>query len=101
MFILTIVEFFDKADINNIAGALTFKPHKIILVDELYKLSSVADRFGGPYVKKVLVCSDLAKYYNAPVIRARAEEMGIELIDNVKKLTLSEFSKKLYTLLGN
>ncbi len=73
-----------------------------VLIEELYKLSSVADRFGGPYVKKVLLCASLNENKRTgPVIRARAEEMGIRIIDDVDNMTVSEFRKQLCMIWDN
>lgn len=67
-----------------------------VTVDELYKLNTVAHRFGGKYAKKVLVATDLdmsgsvAKY-----ILQRAEDMKITVIDNAAKMSEGELSEKL------
>lgn len=64
--------------------------------DELYKLSSVADRFGGKYAKKVLCTIDLDKHGTcADSIRARAKDMGIKIIDKLEDMPLSELINKL------
>ncbi len=52
-------------------------------VDELYKLNTVAHRFGGKYAKKVLVASGFEK--TSPVFLKRAAEMGIKVFDNIEK----------------
>lgn len=59
---------------------------------ELYKLNTVAERFGGKYAKKILVMT----YYNVHdsfVQRARA--MNIKLIRSVHEMGREEFIKKL------
>lgn len=64
--------------------------------DELYKLSSVADRFGGKYARKVLCVIDLDRHGTAAdSIRARARDMGIKLIEKLEDISLSELQKKL------
>jgi hypothetical protein len=64
--------------------------------DELYKLSAVAHRFGRGYAKKVLVVSDLDRLGSAgDYIRARAEDMGIALIENAAELTDIELARRL------
>lgn len=64
--------------------------------NELYKLSSVANRFGIKYAKKVLVATDLQKNYTSlKYFKARADEMGVVIIDGVHRMTFSEISKKL------
>lgn len=49
--------------------------------EELYKLSTVASRFGGKYAKKILVATALDNSVNSNYIRQRAEDMGIRLIE--------------------
>ena len=66
--------------------------------EELYKLSSVADRFGGKYSKKILVATDIAHAVDAQTVRhlrARARDMGITIIDNVQRMNDAEFEKVL------
>lgn len=66
--------------------------------EELYKLSSVADRFGTRYAKKILVATDLEHAVdsrNAKYLKARAAEMNIEIIDNVHRMSNTEFEKAL------
>jgi hypothetical protein len=50
--------------------------------DELYKLHTVAHRFGGPYARKMLICSDLdRKNEKADLAYSqRARDMGIYLV---------------------
>ncbi len=69
--------------------------------DELYKLSSVADRFGGTYVKKVLIATYVGKQADSmEYFRQRAEDMNIELIDGVHKLPPEQFEKTIRNLLN-
>ena len=49
--------------------------------DELYKLQSVAARFGGKYAKKVLIATSLDDSDKSNYIRQRAEDMEIRLIE--------------------
>ncbi len=59
--------------------------------DELYKLSQVAERFGGKYARKALIVSELDKMGgSAQYIRERADEMGIKLIANAADKDVSE-----------
>lgn len=63
-------------------------------IDELYKLSHVAERFGGKYAKKVLVATSLEKTgATADYIRARAKDMGIRLIENVDTASPQELER--------
>lgn len=61
-------------------------------VEELYKLSTVAERFGGKYAKKILVASE-----NWGSVAQRAKEMDIHIIDDVKGC--EDFTKDLETIL--
>lgn len=66
--------------------------------EELYKLSSVAERFGGKYAKKVLVVSDLDNMSDARTVkylRARAKEMDIVIIDGLNHMSDNSLEKKL------
>ena len=63
-------------------------------MNELYKLDSVAERFGGRYARKIFVATalefagDFSEYF-----RQRAEEMNICLIDDVQKMDEKELYK--------
>jgi len=64
--------------------------------DELYKVASVAERFGGKYAKKALVVSELDKLgSSAQYIKARAEEMGIKLISDAASCSEEELRKTI------
>ncbi len=54
--------------------------------DELYKLNTVAMRFGGKYSRKVLALSNPASGNIDSLIRQRADEMGILLFENMRRL---------------
>lgn len=63
--------------------------------EELYKLNTVAMRFGGKYAKKMLVATDIGNPQsntNKAYIN-RAKDMGITLIPNAAKLTPTEWNK--------
>lgn len=68
-------------------------------VEELYKLNTVAERFGGKHAKKALVISDVSrrgtKLWNT---RQRATEMGIRVVDRVAHLTPQALEEELSTL---
>ena len=71
-------------------------------VDELYKLNTVAERFGSGYAKKVLIASELDKLgYKAEYIRARAEDMRIRLIEDVDRMEDAELDRLLRSLWSN
>ncbi len=77
-------------------------------MDELYKLNSVANRFGGKYTKKVLVATRLSELESRDdgddpyrtsgefirYFRMRAKEMGIQLIEPMQ-LTEDTFRYKI------
>lgn len=51
--------------------------------EELYKLSQVAERFGGKYAVKVLCVTDLSRTSGADAIKERAKSMDIKIVDNI------------------
>jgi len=64
--------------------------------DELYKLNTVAERFGGDYAKKVLVATYINKNKDGlHAFRQRARDMNIELLEGVHMLDDAGFSKRL------
>ena len=67
---------------------------------ELYKLNTVAQRYGGDYAKKALVATYLNKKpQQLDSFRQRAQDMDICLIDNVDALNDEDFEKRLKMLL--
>ncbi len=69
-------------------------------VDELYKLNTVAQRFGGDYAKKVLVVTSLERNGgdSAEFFRDRARGMGIRLLENVWHMTENELERAVKNL---
>ena len=69
-------------------------------VDELYKLSTVANRFGGKCAKKVVVAPSIDEMgKKAEYIAERANEMGIKIIKDFDEFTdgkLNSVLKNLY-----
>ncbi|NLL16015.1 MAG: DUF1887 family protein [Clostridiales bacterium] len=64
--------------------------------DELYKLNTVAEKFGGPYSKKALVATSLSgRLRSLDFFRQRAKDMGIELIENVHLMPDSQLAEKI------
>ena len=55
--------------------------------EHLYEITAMARHYGGRYARSVIV----SNVENLPVIRNRAQEMGILLIDEVYKLPLEAF----------
>ncbi len=64
------------------------------LVDsnELYKLNTVANRFGGKYAEKIVVMSQFEPDIS---FIERANELGIRLVKNAKHLSKKDFAKRL------
>lgn len=70
-----------------------------VTADELYKLETVAHRFGSSYAKKALVATALDNLAdNGESIRNRAENMGILLIEDVYKCTDEALTEKMAEL---
>ncbi len=68
-------------------------------MEELYKLNTVAERFGGKYARKVLVTTEMDKLgFKAEYLRARMKDMGIYCIDNADELSEAEMSEVLSKL---
>ena len=63
--------------------------------EELYKLNTVADRFGGPNARKMLVATDLDRKSDASnrAFTQRAEDMDILVVADAPKLTQEEWAK--------
>lgn len=67
--------------------------------NELYKLSTVADRFGDKYAKKILVATRLEKFGSkSDYLRARMGDMGIRCIENLTKITDEQLDAVLRSL---
>ncbi|MBO7196071.1 MAG: DUF1887 family protein [Clostridia bacterium] len=68
-------------------------------VNELYKLNTVANRFGGKYVKRVLAASKSfsgnAKYSQ---LRSRMEDMNILFLDSISLTSTESFASILSSL---
>lgn len=99
------------ADISNEIDVLLMKgavpvfvscKNGLVTIDELYKLSQVACRFGGKYAKKVLVASGLDRMGGrADYIRARASDMGIRIVENVDNMSRTELDRAIRSLWCN
>ncbi len=72
--------------------------------EELYKLDTVARRFGGSHVKKVLIATYLGRRADSDSmkhLRQRAKDMKINFIDGVHTLDSGEFYKVLRNITSN
>lgn len=68
-------------------------------MNELYKLNTVAERFGGKYAKKVLVATNLSCIGRTEeYLKQRAEDMNIKILDDVQTMTEEELKDKLSKL---
>lgn len=64
--------------------------------EELYKLSTVADRFGGKYTRRVLCATYLGKSEGSNAyLRQRAADMYITLIENIHTMSDEEIEARL------
>lgn len=100
-----------KADVENEMDVVLMKgmvpvfiscKNGMLAMDELYKLTVVAERFGGRFVRKVLVATELEKLGSREeYIRARAESMGIKIIDDADSISEEAFRKKIKNLWRN
>lgn len=67
--------------------------------EELYKLNTVAERFGSSYARKVLIGTTLGKKTESKrYFLQRAKDMNIQVIEGVQNMTDHEFIKKLKSL---
>ena len=67
--------------------------------NELYKLNTVAHRFGGRYAKKVLVATSIPKRSEAAkYLRQRAADMNIHLLEGVQGMDDKTLMAKLANL---
>ncbi len=67
----------------------------IVDADELYKLNTVAYRFGGKYAKKVLVATSIPKdKESGKYLIQRARDMNIRLIMNVQDFKTDDIYKE-------
>ncbi|MBE6958172.1 MAG: hypothetical protein E7447_03345 [Ruminococcaceae bacterium] len=70
----------------------------LVKTEELYKLNTVAERFGGEYSKKALVATALEfQGDSGKHLRQRAKDMDIELIEEIQDME----DEELIRLLGN
>lgn len=67
-------------------------------IDELYKLNTVAERFGGKYVKKVLIETSLGEGHFAQYFKDRAKEMNIRVVSNIQDDDDSEIARIIKSL---
>lgn len=66
-----------------------------VTVDELYKLYSVAYKFGGKYAKKVLIAPRIEGNANVDALRERCSDMQIRIIGNVEDMNEDKLQKTI------
>lgn len=67
----------------------------VVTADELYKLNTVAERFGGDHAKKILVATALDSLGEAgEYLRQRAIDMHIRVVENIQQMDDGELMKK-------
>lgn len=74
-----------------------------VSIEELYKLNSVAERFGGSYAQKILIASglhenELSQY---EYLFKRAEDMHIKVIDNIRHDINNLSDEKIMQIFNN
>ncbi len=70
--------------------------------NELDMLNSVAEKFGGPYAKKVLVATALdSRTSFDEFFRQRAKDMNIRLVEGVQDMTEAELNKAVRSFWSN
>lgn len=99
---MTYTEFFDKTASENIGACLPLLIDGTVTADELYKLDTVADRFGGKYSKKVLIATSIDRLGGAgEYLRRRAKDMGIRVVENIQELDDAELTGKIGSFWSN
>ncbi len=58
--------------------------------EELYKLNTVAERFGGRYARRVLVAADPGGAAHAAALRERAKDMRIRMVEGIQEMSDAE-----------
>lgn len=87
---------------HNIVPVFISCKNGIVTADELYKLNTVAERFGGQYAKKVLVATSISSLGEAgKYLRQRAEDMNIKILENIQNIDDEELERKLGNLWCN
>ena len=67
--------------------------------NELYKLETVAQRFGGKYARKVLIAPMVDELgEKGAYIRARAADMDIRVVYNFDHMTYEEMNREMKCL---
>ena len=70
-------------------------------IEELYKFNSVAERFGGKNVRKILIATSLGEDVRSEYFRRRAKDMKIRLIEDIQNLSPDKLAKKIQNFSNN
>jgi len=104
----TVEEFYDTENeidvllMHDIVPVFISCKNGIVTSDELYKLDTVAERFGGQYSKKVLIATSVDCLGEAgKYLRQRAKDMNIRLIENIQDIDDAELTRKIRSLWSN
>lgn len=74
----------------------------LVTVEELYKLNTVAERFGGMYSKKVLIATSLSRLKDSEeYFKQRARDMNIRIVENIQDMDDHELAKNMSRLWEN
>lgn len=102
---------YGQAEVNNEIDVLLMKgavpvfvscKNGAVTIEELFKLNTVAHRFGSKYARKVLVASELDKMgAKAKHIRARAADMGIRILEDIDHMSMEELCAAVRNLWSN
>ena len=97
-----------KVDVSNEIDVMLMKGAVPVFVsckngymdpDELYKLETVAQRFGGKYARKVLIAPQLdAMGDKGKYIRMRAEDMEIRVVDDFEEMSYEDMKREMRCL---
>ena len=67
--------------------------------DELYKVHTVAERFGGKYAKKVLIVTAMPGSKGGKLLEQRAKDMDIKIITGNDLLDDKKLKAKLTNMI--
>ncbi len=66
--------------------------------EALYELATIAEKYGGPYARKILLTTHMSGSRNSrEFLLQRAKDMGIKVIQDIDDMTKQTFMEKLKT----
>lgn len=90
-----VINEIDVLMMHNMIPVFVSCKNGAVTADELYKLNTVSERFGGKYAKKVLVSSVLQNLYNGEDLKQRAKDMNIKIITDDDLMDDKQLENKL------